>query len=142
MADMIEQIRATVELAARGGLAQARIALHPEELGQIRIHLTQTRDGLLARVSADEPVAMRALLAERSELAHALRGLTGSLSLDIGSSAHQHLRGDAGRGGAEEDSPRRVEAAGTPAEEAETQSPAQTAAPTQSPKGELVDVLA
>jgi len=58
---MIESIHATVEMAARQGMAQARIALEPEELGSLRIHLSQTADGLLARVSADTPAAAQAL---------------------------------------------------------------------------------
>lgn len=84
--DMIDSIHATVELAARQGMSQARIALEPAELGQIRIHLSQTSQGLLARVTADSDDAAQALAAARSELHHALSSLgTSLLRLDIGS---------------------------------------------------------
>jgi len=39
---IIDSVRATIELAARQGATQARIALQPQELGEIRIHLSQT----------------------------------------------------------------------------------------------------
>jgi hypothetical protein len=87
MQDMIESIHATVALAARGGLAHARIALEPAELGEIHVHLTQTRDGLVARLTADTPEAARALLGWRGELTDSLSSLgTSLLRLDIGSS--------------------------------------------------------
>lgn len=86
MQDMIEAIRATIDLAARQGVAQARIALQPAELGEIRIHLSQTADGLLARVTADTPAAAQALSQGRGELHQSLSTLGLSLlRLDIGS---------------------------------------------------------
>jgi flagellar hook-length control protein FliK len=86
MQDMIDAIRATIEIAARQGTAQARIALHPEELGHISIRLSQTSDGLLARVSAETPAAAQALAAGRAELHQSLSslGLT-HVRLDISS---------------------------------------------------------
>jgi hypothetical protein len=71
----IEDLHGTIQLAARQGLSQARIALHPEELGDIRIHLTQTADGLLARVTADAPAAAQALAAGHAELRQSLLSL-------------------------------------------------------------------
>ncbi len=83
---MIDSIRATIEIATKQGMGQARIALQPAELGQIRIHLTQTSDGLLARVTADTPAAAQALAASRGELHQSLSSLgTSLLGLDIGS---------------------------------------------------------
>jgi flagellar hook-length control protein FliK len=75
----IETLHATVELAARRGISQARIALHPQELGAIRIHLTQTAEGLLARVTADTPAAAQALAAGHAELRQSL----GALGLNL-----------------------------------------------------------
>jgi flagellar hook-length control protein FliK len=86
MQDMIDAIRASIEIAARQGVAQARIALEPEDLGHISIRLSQTSDGLLARVSADTPAAVQALADGRSELHQSLSSLGVSLlRLDIGS---------------------------------------------------------
>ncbi|HEX5225006.1 MAG TPA: flagellar hook-length control protein FliK [Solirubrobacteraceae bacterium] len=143
LAEIIERVNATVQLAARQGLSQARIALEPEELGQVRIHLTQTRDGLIARVAADSPEAARALLSGRGELAHSLRSLGSSLlSLDISSSGEQGVHGQA-----------RGSAAGTPENSGSRRAPQDGATDTDhtqpqegarpdSPKGALVDVLA
>jgi len=75
MQDMIDAIRATVELAVRQGSTQARIALQPAELGEIHIHLSQTAEGLLARVTADTPAAAQALAQGRSELHQSLSSL-------------------------------------------------------------------
>ena len=87
MQEMIDAIRATIEIAARQGSAQARIALQPEELGHISIHLSQTTEGLLARVTADTPAAAQALAGARSELHQSLSSLGATLlRLDIGSS--------------------------------------------------------
>jgi flagellar hook-length control protein FliK len=107
MQDMIDAIRATVEVATRQGVSQARIALQPEELGEIRIHLSQTSEGLLARVTADTPAAAQALAQGRSELHESLSSLGVSLlRLDIGSSGQPHsgerearFAGDPGQSG-------------------------------------------
>ena len=86
MQDMIESIHATIEMATRQGISQARISLEPAELGAIRIHLSQTDGGLLARVTAETPAAAQALAAGRGELHQALSSLgTSLLRLDIGS---------------------------------------------------------
>jgi len=71
----IEAVHATIELASRQGLSQARIALHPEELGEIRIHLSQSSQGLIARVTADTPAAAQALAENHSELRQSLHSL-------------------------------------------------------------------
>jgi flagellar hook-length control protein FliK len=87
MQDMIDAIRATVEIAARAGSTQARIALEPEELGHISIHLSQTSEGLLARVTADTPAAAQALAGARAELHQSLSSLNLTLlRLDVGAS--------------------------------------------------------
>jgi len=84
--EMIESIHATIEIAARQGATQARISLQPEALGQISIRLSQTAQGLLARVSAQTPAAAQALADARGELHQSLSTLGVSLlRLDIGS---------------------------------------------------------
>jgi len=82
----IEAVHATVEMATRQGLSQARIELEPAELGAIRIHLTQTAQGLIARVSADTPAAAQALAEGRSELRQSLTSL-GLTALHLNGSA-------------------------------------------------------
>ena len=82
---MIEAIRGKIELSARQGTSQARIALAPAELGDIRIHLTQSSQGLIARVTAGTAAAAQALTQGRGELQQSLSTLGLSLlSLDIG----------------------------------------------------------
>lgn len=81
----IEAVHATIALASRQGLSQARIALAPEELGEIRIHLSQSASGLVARITASTAAAAQALTEGRAELRSSLSslGLT-SLHLDTG----------------------------------------------------------
>jgi flagellar hook-length control protein FliK len=97
----IENLQGTIQLAAGRGLSQARIALQPEELGEIRIHLTQTTQGLLARVTADTPVAAQALAAAHTELHQSLSALGINLTrLNIGHhDSATALRGDTTPGG-------------------------------------------
>lgn len=142
--DVIESIHATVELAARQGMAQARIALEPAELGSVRIHLSQTADGLLARVSADTPAAAQALAGGRGELQQSLSSLGVSLlRLDISSSGQPGTRDQSGRS-ANEQRTRPASAAIDAAVESEglrAVDELQTASPTGL-DGALVDVLA
>jgi flagellar hook-length control protein FliK len=138
--NMIDSIRATVQMAARGGASHARISLQPEELGEIRIHLTQTRDGLLARVSAGSTDAARILMAGRSELADSLRSLgTALLGLEIETSSQSHTRGEDSRP-ASSDSEIRGEDSESEAEQ--TEAVEGSAERPASPRGALVDVLA
>jgi|HubBroStandDraft_2_1064218.scaffolds.fasta_scaffold00096_27 flagellar hook-length control protein FliK len=93
MQEMINAIRATIEIAARQGATQARIALQPQELGQINIRLSQTSQGLLARVSAETPAAAQALADGRSELHQSLSSLgLPLLRLDISSYGQSQAR--------------------------------------------------
>ncbi len=87
LGEAIQTVRETIELASRQGISQARIALQPEELGDIRIHLTQTSDGLLVRVTADSDAGAQALAAGHAELRQSLSSLDLPLSrLHIGRS--------------------------------------------------------
>ena len=98
MQEMIDSIGATIELAAREGIAKARIELQPEELGHISIRLSQTNEGLRARVTADTPAAAQALSQGRSELRQSLSSLGLSLlQLDIGSSGQPQTGEQDGR---------------------------------------------
>ncbi len=144
MQDTIDAIRATIEIAARQGYAQARIELQPEELGHISIRLLQTSEGLRARVSADTPAGAQALNQGRSELRQTLTSLGVSvLHLDIGSSGQ--FPAGAGRDfGAQSDgstsSP--TQALDGPAQEDEVSTDSSAHQPTGPALGEIVDILA
>ncbi len=101
--EAIESLHGTIQLAARQGLAQARISLQPEELGEIRINLTQTAQGLLARVTAESPAAAQALAAAHAQLRQSLSSLGINLTrLEIGHhdpSAQSGGAGTKGNGG-------------------------------------------
>jgi flagellar hook-length control protein FliK len=138
---MIDAIHATIELAARRGATQARIALQPEELGEIRIHLSQSADGIVARLTAATPAAAQALAAGRGELHQSLSSLgTTLLQLDIGMFESREGRRHeiAGEGGS-------ARTAAAPTEEDETIAAAAGATAAPAPTGAmgaLVDVLA
>jgi flagellar hook-length control protein FliK len=143
--DMIESIHATIELAARQGMTQARIALEPADLGSVRVHLSQTADGLLARVSADTPAAAQALAGGRAELHESLSSLGISLlRLDIdsfGQPEHREPNGSSTSGG----EPRAGASAAPEATESEGSHSAgepQDVSPTRLSGSALVDVLA
>jgi len=151
----IEAVNATIELAARGGLAQARIALEPEELGEIRIHLTQTASGLLARVTAESPAAAQALAAGHVELRQSLSsaGLSltrlhighGQMAAGTGEGSTGGREGAWGAGNAQTRARSSASGAAGGPEEAEPSSeaePEEPAAPSSIAQGGLVDVLA
>jgi flagellar hook-length control protein FliK len=147
MQEMIDSIRATIEIAARQGATQARIALQPEELGQISIHLSQTSEGLLARVSAETPAAAQALADGRSELRQSLGSLgLPLLRLDISSYGQSEARERQDRFTAGGNSPSPSTRSTSSTEDGDTAESvgalAGAAAPAAIAGGELVDVLA
>ena len=149
MQEMIDSIRATIEIAARQGATQARIALRPEELGQISIRLSQTSEGLLARVSADTPAAAQALADGRSELRQSLSSLgLPLLRLDISSYGQSEARERQDRSTAGGNSPGAStrSRSTTSTEDGDTTQPVGAlegaVAPAAIAGGELVDVLA
>ncbi len=143
MQQTIDSIQASVALAARRGVSQARIALQPAELGEVRIHLTQTSDGLLARVTADSPVAAQALAGARAELHHSLSTLgTSLLRLEIGASGEEPgRRREAGlTSGTPGGATGRGQSSEAEGSEEAIEAPEGVHAPAA--RGELVDVLA
>jgi flagellar hook-length control protein FliK len=143
--EMIESIHATIEIAARQGATQARISLQPEALGQISIRLSQTSEGLLARVSAETPAAAQALADARAELHQSLSSLGVSLlRLDIGSGQSETGNRE-GRFAGDPQSSSASSAASNPEEVESPETLGEPEAPAQSPSiagGALVDVLA
>jgi type III secretion system needle length determinant len=146
MQEMIEAIHATIEIATRQGLTQARIALEPEDLGHIDIRLSQTSEGLLARVSAETPAAMQALTAGRAELHQSLSSLGVSLvRLDISSFGQSQAGLREQRSAANANQPANPSNRSTDAEEAqdvEASTAAAGAASAPTAQSALVDVLA
>lgn len=69
----VEAVRATVELAARQGISQARIQLSPASLGGVRIQLRQTSSGLVARIVADHADAAETLAQGGDDLRRSLQ---------------------------------------------------------------------
>ncbi len=143
MQEMIDSIRATVEIATRQGIARARIELQPQDLGHISIRLSQTAEGLRARVTADTPAGAQALAQGRSELRQSLSSLGVSLlRLDVGSfgqpQGREHGENFAGRS----DGSNAVTTKIAPEEDEATAEPAGADQPAGTAMGEIVDVLA
>jgi flagellar hook-length control protein FliK len=143
MQEMIDSIGATIELASRQGIAKARIELQPEELGHISIRLSQTSEGLRARVTADTPAGAQALNQGRSELRQSLSSLGLSLlQLDIGSSGQPQTGEQDGRFAANADGSSAISTTGTAEESEALGEPRDNTRPAGTPLGEIVDVLA
>ncbi len=144
MQEMIDAVAATVQLATREGVSQARLELRPAELGHVVIRLVQSGEGLRARVTAETPAAAQQLSQGRGELAHMLGSLKVSLlGLDIGYSGQRAPGEGAGRFGAGRTSGTgRATPAGEP--DASQQSVSEPVAVSTASRalGEIVDVLA
>ena len=143
----VEQLRATVQLAASRGAAHARIQLRPAELGGLMIRMKATSEGMTASITAERPEAAAALDRAAADLKRSLedRGVT-LISLEVSVSA------DAGGGAAadrREDAAQRAAAAAGRSAAGGTNDPTDstdddlTAAPAvRLPAGALVDVHA
>jgi flagellar hook-length control protein FliK len=137
-----ERIEALVRLATRHGVAEARMELHPQELGSVVVKLRVTSDGLQATFTASNPEALSQLQQAGDDLRRSLeaKGLT-LATLDVRAEADQagERRGahTAGGGGSERGSGRRHDP--RPVEELDEE-PIATAVSV--PAGELVDVQA
>jgi flagellar hook-length control protein FliK len=140
-AQIAEAIHAAVAFVRRGSASVARIALQPRELGDVRVHLAQTSQGLVARLTASTTEGAQALLQARAELHSSLSQLgTTLLRLDVGAQQQQQQRsaGERATASALGDA-RRGEPAG---EETNERSAATVAGSDGQAKGVQVDVLA
>jgi flagellar hook-length control protein FliK len=61
LAQAVETMHQVIRISQSSGITQARVQLHPEELGQVDIHLRSTPDGVVARVVADASQAAAVL---------------------------------------------------------------------------------
>jgi len=135
----------TIELGARGGYSQARIQLAPAELGEIRINLHQTADGLIAKLTAADGAAAQTLQQGGAELRKSLEsaGVT-LLRLDIGSSNQQGpSAGQSGFGSSAFRSAARDDGLADDDTTSSAVTPQDTmASPVELPNGVTIDVLA
>ena len=136
----VETVRLTVHAANERGVTRARIALRPEELGGVEVHLRHTAEGLSARVVAEAPEAAHLLQQAAGELRRTLeqQGLN-LVRIDVGTAGDEASGTGAGATGHERRDGRRPQG--------EHAGPADTDQPTldrtiELPNGALVDVLA
>jgi flagellar hook-length control protein FliK len=98
--EAVDAVKATFTAANQAGVSSARISLSPESLGGIKISLSQTPDGLIARVATDHPEAAQTLQQSAAELKQSLEASGMSLlRLDIGTSGQQSFGNFAGSAG-------------------------------------------
>src|SRR4051794_24894666 len=87
LARAAETVEHILRLSSGRGVTHARIALTPESLGSIDVHLRHTSDGLVARLVAHAPEAVQQLQQAAADLRQQLEGQgVNLLSLDIGQS--------------------------------------------------------
>jgi flagellar hook-length control protein FliK len=137
-----DQARALLQIANHRGVAQARLSLHPAELGGVEVRLRVTTHGLVASITADRPDSAQVLQQAGADLKRALEAQGIEVAgIDIG------VAGDDARQRAHQ---RDADAPGTHATRAagddEELSPIDTDHPTTTATtialGALVDVLA
>jgi flagellar hook-length control protein FliK len=138
----VETVHAVIRMAQQNGITQARVQLHPEELGSIDIHLRSTPDGLVARVVADASQAANVLRHAGDELKRMLEGQGLNLArFDVGTAPQDQRRSGFGPG--EQPGGRSGRRGATNAIELEGSIETTTEETTiRLPNGVLVDVLA
>jgi flagellar hook-length control protein FliK len=140
--DAVGAVQATFTAANQAGVSSARITLSPASLGGITISLSQTQDGLVARVTADHPEAAQTLAQSAGDLKRSLEqsGLS-LLRLDIGSTGQQSLASFTGGGGGQSAGNGQTHSQAA-ADLADDEHEPATETATTSSSGALVDVLA
>lgn len=137
----VETVNQVIRISQSSGITQARVQLHPEELGQVDIHLRSTPDGIVARVVADASQAAAVLRDGGDELRRQLAAQGINLThFDVGTTG-QEQRGEAFAGN---DPQGQRGSRGTNREAADAGTSAETNEETtlSLPNGVLVDVLA
>jgi flagellar hook-length control protein FliK len=136
-----DAVKATFTAANQAGISSARISLTPESLGGIKISLTQTPDGLIARVTADHADAAQTLQQNAGDLKRSLEQSGMSLlRLDIGSSGQQSLGGSGGSRGDGSSTGNSWSSDQADKTEEDTSNPSELTV--ELPSGSLVNVLA
>jgi flagellar hook-length control protein FliK len=141
MHQAVETVRLTVQAANDRGVTRARIALRPEELGGVEVHLRHTAEGLSARVVAEAPEAAHLLQQAAGELRRTLeqQGLN-IVRIDVGTAGDEAAGTGAGATGHERRDGRRPQ--GGDAGPADTDHQPTLDRTIELPNGALVDVLA
>jgi flagellar hook-length control protein FliK len=90
----VETVHAVIRMAQSSGVTQARMQLHPRELGSLEVHLRSTPDGLVARVVADAAQAADVLRQAGDELRRALEAQGLNLArLDVTTTGQEDRHG-------------------------------------------------
>jgi flagellar hook-length control protein FliK len=142
LARAAENVEHVLRLAANRGVTHARIALNPESLGSVDVHLRHTKDGLVATVVAHSSEAVHQLQQAAADLRRQLEGQgVNLLSLDIGQSSDDRSAAGAGTAFADAQGERNDSSnAGGSAAGADEETTVKSTL--QLPNGVLVDVLA
>jgi flagellar hook-length control protein FliK len=138
-----ENVEHVLQLASNRGVTHARIALTPESLGSIDVHLRHTAEGVVAKVVAHSPEAAQQLQQAAADLRRQLdsQGVN-VLSLDIGQSSPDD-RSAAGAGASFGDSQGGNNGGGSAdGESAGADAETSVNSTLRLPNGVLVDVLA
>ncbi len=136
----VETVQQVIKISQSSGITQARVQLHPEELGSIDIHLRSTPDGVVARVVADASHAAHVLRDGGDELRRQLASQGINLThFDVGTTGQEQREASFGNQGSQQRPGRNHHP-----EEADTGASADPAEETtiSLPNGVLVDVLA
>jgi flagellar hook-length control protein FliK len=135
----VETVHQVIRISQSNGITQARVQLHPEELGSIDIHLRSTPDGVVARVVADASQAAAVLRDGGDELRRQLASQGINLThFDVGTAGgeqHEAAFGNGGSHGQRRD-PRAANPDNAPIDNTEETTTVAL------PNGVLVDVLA
>jgi flagellar hook-length control protein FliK len=99
LANAIDSVRATFSTISATGVASARISLSPASLGGITVSLSQTSEGLIARLTAEHPETMATLTQNAGQLRQSLAdsGIN-VISLEIGTAGEGAIGGGDSRG--------------------------------------------
>jgi flagellar hook-length control protein FliK len=138
----VETVHQVIRISQSNGITQARVQLHPEELGSIDIHLRSTPDGVVARVIAHAAQAAGVLRDGGDELRRQLAAQGINLShFDVGTAGGDQREAAFGNGGSQQRGNRSASTddAGNGAAPADDPDETTTIG---LPNGVLVDVLA
>jgi flagellar hook-length control protein FliK len=138
----VETVHQVIRISQSNGITQARVQLHPEELGSIDIHLRSTPDGVVARVVADASQAAAVLRDGGDELRRQLANQGINLThFDVGTAGGEQREAAFGNGGSQQRgnrsaNPEVVDAGASSADDTDETTTVAL------PNGVLVDVLA
>jgi flagellar hook-length control protein FliK len=139
---VVETVHQVIRISQSSGITQARVQLHPAELGSIDIHLRSTPDGVVARVVADASQAAAVLRDGGDELRRQLASQGINLThFDVGTAGGEQREAAFGNGGSEQRGNRSANPEGVDAGASSADDTDETTT-VALPNGVLVDVLA